>query len=1481
MATLHEQSSDILVRGRPIGLSERDPEIFHDYAISRDTAISIMPSMEALIADPTFRHSVRETLRCSPTLVEIKVSAKDGTVFVKDPRNRESRYQPVDYEAKAAVQKVARRTQAAYDRLIGSPSSSRRSYPPRVASPVYDHAARTARPRSYQHIPSPTFQPEFYESRIHDLERENRELRGRVENLELRGQLERSEQLCRDTMRQLSESQDTVRELQDTVAALLRNLEGEQEAHQRTNESLAASVLINIILATALQGMGGRNAELQRQLEELQAQHRALGVHSEAHDHILQTAQELTEASSPDDLISKIKDLQAALASEQERSRGLEHALSQSEEERRSLQSRLEAADRELRQLRPENAELRRDLEKARQELAEIARAVSGGLQSGETLPQLAKRYHETIARLEGQLDETLQANRGLQEIIRGIRSELPHAPERDADLPGAIRALRQSQEEADLARQALHDELEALKLQHSGKVAILDRIGEVLDKKGEPHESLPELVSALEGENRELKERIATHVAAQARRDEILARVGELTGERIETIEDLPSAVQSALGKVEQRAVAANRRADSLQDRVSALTEELKETQRAHKQEIAAKKEEVRAQELRALQAESDLLGQDERVLELEDQAEALRRECGKATRALREAEKRHAGELSELRSALHSAVQDLGQERETTVALRKEVAALKQAAHDTELRHQEALRKQEVAHRQEITPLRERLAEVTLLTEEQSRRIASLEEELLAAHEATRVSDQRRERELRELEEAHQGVLAPLKAQLERAEAALSEATSTEESQQASILALTKEVATLKATLEERAQISSEELQRLREESEHLRALLGQIDEIARKVPIERDPRSLAEELEELRQGPQYDKLPGEVKEVIAALLKEIRELKAKDLAVREKEATIADLELQLEDQEARSSEKQAALHAQIESLNVDLLQVRNEAFDLGQKQAHLIGTLRETLRKQRQEAAIERTQKLERISELEEDVRKAERTIKTLRHTIEQQGIKLQGETDRADHYESYSEELRAEKKKLQLLIKSLRKALTEMERDRDSWREETGQYAASYRDLRREHTELQGRCGHLEEEVAQLRQILATTFSVEPTLNVEQFREARRELQGRIADMEQTIEGLSEKVVRVERSKARVEARHEKAAEERDAALRKAAESERQRKLEEQRRLSTESSRDRLLEDLDGAHQLASSQARQLEATLGSVKELRAENAHLREALEAHRHSSAEQEEILQRAIAEKAEELRRLQEAEEARRREELDAVEQQQLRAADAGEIMGEIARGMEDSGLTLDGVIPPKMLAWIKEYVQSMKTGALPKRHAQAAASEISQLNKVPYPLSNLSLFTDFFQVTDDVSELRGSREFLRLKANNAILAQLNPETQQETIKRIKAENAAIIGMLLRGFFARVNKVAGPGSKLSRFGNIGMQLWIWNTVFHGLKDEFYQESTQKAELGFTSSFGGVDLQKADGMRKTVLDLHTRFQEMMRPFVPA
>ena len=78
MATvLHQQSSDIFVKDRPVGLSSHAPAIFQDYAISRDTAISIMPSMEKLLADPTFRGSVRETLG-KVTLVDIKVSGEDG-----------------------------------------------------------------------------------------------------------------------------------------------------------------------------------------------------------------------------------------------------------------------------------------------------------------------------------------------------------------------------------------------------------------------------------------------------------------------------------------------------------------------------------------------------------------------------------------------------------------------------------------------------------------------------------------------------------------------------------------------------------------------------------------------------------------------------------------------------------------------------------------------------------------------------------------------------------------------------------------------------------------------------------------------------------------------------------------------------------------------------------------------------------------------------------------------------------------------------------------------------------------------------------------------------------------------------------------------------------------------------------------------------------------------------------------------------------
>jgi len=389
MATLFEQSSDIYVKDRPVGLSERDPDIFRDYAISRDTAISIMPSMEELIADPTFRRDVKQVLG-SLTLIDIKVRGEDGAVLVKDPRSPDSCYQEVDYRAKAAVREVSNRTQAAYRRLMGSPSSSCETSPRRASSPVYDHTAPTARPQqshSYHHIPSPTVRPEFYESRIHELESENRELRERVENLDLQVQLAKSEKLLSDTMQELSGAREEIVHLKETVTELQEELDGTEQTLQRTNQALAASVLVNILLATALQGMGGRNAELQSQLEELQSQHQTLRIHSGAHDLILQRAQELTEATSPADLISKIQGLQAALASEKQRSSDLER--------------RLQAADQELSKLRPANQELRRDLQQARQELTEIAEAVQSGRRSGETLPQLARRYHETIGRLE------------------------------------------------------------------------------------------------------------------------------------------------------------------------------------------------------------------------------------------------------------------------------------------------------------------------------------------------------------------------------------------------------------------------------------------------------------------------------------------------------------------------------------------------------------------------------------------------------------------------------------------------------------------------------------------------------------------------------------------------------------------------------------------------------------------------------------------------------------------------------------------------------------------------------------------------------------------------------------------------------------------------------------------------------------------------------------------------------------------------
>ena len=1574
MATLFEQSSDIYVRDRPVGLSERDPDIFRDYAISRDTAISIMPSMEELIADPTFRRSVKEVLG-RLTLVDIKVRGEDGAVLVKDPHAPDSQYEEVDFRARAAVREVSNRTQAAYRRLMGSPSSSCETSPRRVSSPVYDHTAPTARPyqsRSYHHIPSPTVRPEFYESRMHELESENRELRERVENLDLQVQLAKSEKLLSDTMQELTGAREEIVHLKETVTELQEELDGTEQTLQRTNQALAASVLVNILLAAALQGVGGRNAELQSQLEQLQEQHQALGIHSKAHDLILQRAQELTEATSPADLISKIEGLQEALASEKQRSSDLER--------------RLQAANRELSELRPANQELRRDLQLARKELAEIADAVQSGRRSGETLPQLARRYHETIGRLEHQLQTTLQANRGLQQTIDGVRSELPKAPEHDADLPGVVRALRVAKEEAQQARQLLHEELEALKPQHSDKIAILDRIGVVLDKKGAPHESLPELVSALGEENQRLKQVIAQHVAAQSRLGEILESVGQLTGEQIETMEDLPGAVERALGRVEQRAVTATRCADSLQQRVSELTDELRETKSAQKKEIASKQEVIRKLEARAQQAESELEGQGEHVLDLESQADVLRQECGRLARALRETKQQHAEEVSGLKRELQSAQHDLAQERETTAALRKEVSALKQAARETEQRHQEALREQEEAHQRTLQPLRTRLTEVTHLNSEQAtrieslseeleqeqralsearetglsqtasiksltKRVAELEDQLEKAHQATVESDQRRKRELREQEETHQSVLQPLRQDVDRltrrvseqdrtiaslredleretnvlasarrvqkeqlatissltasvdnleqalakateatktsesarveereelqqsvtalrkelrtTQASLEEAESQRESQEIEVARLTDSVKSLQLQLDERAAISQHELETLRQETRRLKDLLGAIDSLARQVPVEREATSLADQLAEIGIGanferlaevpqtPEYTQLPKEVQEVFNALLKEIEELKRKDLAVRELEADVDDLRVQLREQQEETRETRSSLESRIAELELQKETALDEArIQIEQKDA-LIEKLRQTLARERsknEEAVQERT---ERIEELEKELRESENARKALVSQLKQQGEDLQAERDYAQDLDTQVERLTAQKESVERTLASVRQGLQAMEKDRDSWEEEAGHYENKHSELLRQHSALQSRYGQLESEISQLRGILGTTFDLHEDADIDQFDEARRDLHERVEDMTSQIDVLSQTVARVEAYRAELEVQHEEATEERDRALRS---------------VTTERETNEALR-------------KELEVHAEQTTQLRRENAQLREALDAHRHSSAEQEEILQCAISQKAEEIQRLQEIEEARRREELDKVEQQQLRAADAGEIMGEIARGMDQGSLSLEEVVPPKMLGWIREYIQSMKKGSMPKRHAQAASSEISQLNSTPYPLTNLSLFTDFFQVTDHVSGLRGSREFLRLKANNAILAQLDETTQQAMIKRIKADNAAIIRKLLSGFFARVNEVAGASSGLSRFGNIGMQLWVWNTVFHGLKDEFYRDKGQKAELGFAPSYRTIGLDKADGMRKTVLDLHTRFQEMMLPFL--
>ncbi len=155
---------------------------------------------------------------------------------------------------------------------------------------------------------------------------------------------------------------------------------------------------------------------------------------------------------------------------------------------------------------------------------------------------------------------------------------------------------------------------------------------------------------------------------------------------------------------------------------------------------------------------------------------------------------------------------------------------------------------------------------------------------------------------------------------------------------------------------------------------------------------------------------------------------------------------------------------------------------------------------------------------------------------------------------------------------------------------------------------------------------------------------------------------------------------------------------------------------------------------------------------------------------------------------------------------------------------MAEIAEGLE-FGKDLNAIaLDRNTRSYLDEYLKSLSSEpqALPSRHQTIVSSQIRSFNNKPGQLSNLTLFTDFFKVTDQISGIRSSSEIFRLQANNTVIRQLDPITQQPAILQLKQQNAQIIQALLQNFFQAVH-TATSGETLSRYNNIGAHLWMWN----------------------------------------------------------
>ena len=518
------------------------------------------------------------------------------------------------------------------------------------------------------------------ERQLHEQGAEQQRLQARMEEVEQ--EASRRDQARQQEIERLQAAAEAARGQQDGLLEQLRSEKRQlQEAlHTEQQRALQASRELERELSSVrddYQQLGQRASALAGERDAVRAERDELQQKLDA----LQADRELAsgeQAARIEELRARLQEREAALQEQQQGRTELEARLQAHRQQQVELEARLEAQADELVRLEAAHTGLQsqnealaverdalrgklEDAAAANRALADDKQALQAQLESvqGE-LGALEADQGKALADLEQRLQDGIAERDAAREELQAARQRLAEAAEREQAHAGRLRELeerldaerRELESDLDTARRALaraqgeqqnvlreqgrltdalrkaEQRMEQQQLEHDSE---LHRLRKELEKAGgEADAALVAEVAALESQLGEVRQQAA-------------ALESELNGLRAEK-EDARGAADTRVTELEQELASLQRQLQQARDSARQAEQQLLEANQAANEEMTVRLE-AEEEARRQLQGEVEALraGQDERgrrVLELEQQLEALQQELAQARSAAGDAQ-------------------------------------------------------------------------------------------------------------------------------------------------------------------------------------------------------------------------------------------------------------------------------------------------------------------------------------------------------------------------------------------------------------------------------------------------------------------------------------------------------------------------------------------------------------------------------------------------------------------------------------------------------------------------------------------------------------------------------------------------------------------------------------------------------------------------------------------------------------------------